>query len=140
MAQRYGTAPRPAELEPGRPLVDRTGAVVIGDKGSIMCGGHGCRAVEIIPAAKMETYTLPPKTIPRAKEHHQDWLDAIRAGRKAGSDFSYGEPLTVIALLGAIAIRFPGTKLNWDSDTTQFPNCSEANRFVSPAYREGWSL
>lgn len=132
--------PRPAELEPGRPLVDRTGAVVIGDKASIMYGGHGCRSVEIIPASKMDAYKRPPKTVARAKEHHQDWLDSIRAGRKAGSDFSYGGPLTEVALLGSVAIRFPGIKLEWDSIKMQFSNCSEASRLLNPPYREGWTL
>lgn len=132
--------PRPADLEPDENLVDRTGAVVIGDRGSIMYGGHGCRAVQLIPESRMQAYKLPPKTIPRAKEHHQDWLDAIRSGRKAGSDFSYGGPLTEIAVLGAIAIRFPGTKLHWNRDEMRFTNCSEANLLVNPPYREGWSL
>jgi hypothetical protein len=59
----------------------------------------------------MRAYKLPPKTIPRAKEHHQDWLEAIRNGRKAGSDFSCGGPLTEIAMLGVIAIRLPGAML-----------------------------
>lgn len=132
--------PRPADLDPGENLVDRTGAVVMGDQGSIMYGGHGCRAVQLIPESKMQAYKHPPKTIPRAKEHHQDWLDAIRGGRKAGSDFSYGGPLTEIAVLGAIAIRFPGVRLEWDSQNMRFNNCPEANLLVTPTFREGWSL
>lgn len=132
--------PRPAELEPGQQLVDRTGAVVLGDKGGIMYGGHGCRAVQLIPEAKNDAYKRPPKTIPRAKEHHQDWLEAIRTGRKAGSDFSYGGPLSEIAMLGVIALKLPGTKLEWDTEKMQFTNCSEANQHVNPPYREGWTL
>ena len=64
--------------------------MVLGDKGTIMYGSHGAGGVRIIPEAKMQAYKLPPKSIPRAKEHHQDWLEAIRKGGKAGSDFSYG--------------------------------------------------
>ena len=81
--------PRPADLEPGRHPVD-IGATVLGDKGTIMYGSHGAGGVRIIPEAKMRTYKLPPKSLPRVKEHHQDWLNAIRTGGKAGSDFSYG--------------------------------------------------
>jgi hypothetical protein len=88
----------------------------------------------------MKAYKLPPKKIPRAKEHHQDWLEAIRSGRKAGSDFSYGGPLTEIALLGVIAVKMAGTKLEWDAEKVQFTNCPQANRFVDPPYREGWKL
>jgi selenophosphate synthetase-related protein len=105
-----------------------------------MYGSHGARGVRIIPEAKMKAYKLPPKTIPRAKEHHQDWLEAIRKGTKAGSDFSYGGPLTELAMLGVIAIKLAGAKLQWDAEKMCFPNCSEANPLVNPPYRSGWTL
>jgi hypothetical protein len=88
----------------------------------------------------MKAYTRPGKTIPRVKEHHQDWLRAIREGGKAGSDFSYGGPLTELAMLGVIALKMPGTKLRWDAANTRFTNSDEANRHVDPPYREGWTL
>jgi predicted dehydrogenase len=131
--------PRPAELEESRKHYE-TGAVVIGDKGVITYGSHGAGGVRIIPEAKMKEYTLPEKSIPRVKEHHWDWLQAIRNGTKAGSDFSYGGPLSEIAMLGVIAIKLAGTKLEWDTDQMQFRNCAEANEFVNPAYRPGWTL
>jgi len=131
--------PRPPELESDEKNVD-TGAVVVGDKGTIVYGSHGARPVRLIPQAKMDAYKKPAKTIPRVKGHQWDWLDAIRTGRKAGSDFSYGGPLTEIALLGVIAIKLPGTKLEWDPRNARFKNCNEANEFVNPAYRAGWKL
>jgi hypothetical protein len=88
----------------------------------------------------MTAYQKPDKKIPRVKEHHWDWLQAIRTGKKAGSDFSYGGPLTEIALLGVIALKLPGTKLEWDAQGMRFTNCTEANQFIHPAYRAGWKL
>ena len=41
----------------------RTGAVVMGDKGSIVYGSHGAGGVRLIPHARMEAYQKPPKTI-----------------------------------------------------------------------------
>jgi len=132
--------PRAKELEPGRKPVE-TGAYVYGDKGVIMYGSHGAGGVRIIPETAMKAYTQPDKTIPRVKEHHDDWLRAIREGRKAGSDFtSYGGPLTEIAMLGVIALKLPGTKLEWDSGNTRFTNCDEANQYINPPYRQGWTL
>ncbi len=131
--------PRPADLEPNRKPVE-TGAVVLGDKGTIMYGSHGAGGVRIIPEAKMKEYKRPEPKIPRVREHHHDWLEAIRHGRKAGSDFSYGAPLTEIAMLGVIAIKFPGVKLQWDAAAMRFTNCPEANPFVNPPYRSGWTL
>lgn len=130
--------PRPKDLEPGRNHYD-TGAVVLGDKGTIMYGSHGCGGVRMIPEAKMKAYKLPEKKIPRVSEHHQEWLQAIREGRKADSDFSYGAALTEIAMLGVIAIKLPGQKLQWDAEKMQFDS-NDANALVKPAYRDGWAL
>jgi predicted dehydrogenase len=131
--------PQPPELESDDKAV-RTGAVVLGDKGTIVYGSHGAGGVRLIPQAKMDAYKRPAKTIPRAKEHHQDWLQAIRNGTKAGSDFSYGGPLTEIAMLGVIAIKMAGTKLEWDAPRMRFTNSEEANQYVKPPYRSGWTL
>lgn len=132
--------PRPKELEAGRRAVE-TGAVVTGDKGAIMYGSHGAGGAKIIPEAKMEAYELPHRSIPRVRGHHQDWLDAIRNGTKAGSDFAaYGGPLTELAMLGVIAIKLAGTRLEWDADRMHFTNSLEANTLVNPPYRTGWTL
>jgi predicted dehydrogenase len=131
--------PRAQELEPDRKPVD-TGAFVYGDKGVIMYGSHGASGVRIIPETAMKAYKRPDPTIPRAKEHHQDWLDAIRTGRKAGSDFSYGGPLAELAMVGIIAMKMKGRKLEWDAQAMKFTNCPEANPYVNPPYRKGWTL
>lgn len=131
--------PRPSQLEPGR-NPPGTGEIVIGDQGAIMHGSHGAGGVRIIPEAKMRAYKKPEPTIPRAAEHHQDWLQAIRQGRQAGSNFDYGGPLTEIGLLGLIAIRFPGTTLQWDAENMRFSNCDEASACITPQFRPGWTL
>jgi predicted dehydrogenase len=132
--------PRPAQLEPDRKPT-ATGAYVFGDKGVIGYGSHGAGGVRLIPETAMRAYKLPAQSIPRVKEHHDDWLQAIRKGAKAGSDFAeYGGPLTEIAMVGVIALKMPGVKLQWDSAKMQFTNCPDANRYVKPTYREGWTL
>ena len=132
--------PRPGELEEDRRVTD-TGAVVLGDRGAIMYGSHGADGLRIIPETKMKEYRLPGKTLPRAREHHHYWIQAIRSGTRAGADFSYGGPLTEIALLGIIAVKKLGTKLEWDGQKMQFTNCPEANAFVDPPpFRSGWTL
>jgi hypothetical protein len=132
--------PRPKDLEEDRKPVD-TGAVVLGDKGTITYGSHGAGGVRIIPETAMKAYKLPEKTIPRARGHHQDWIRAIREGTKAGSDMpTYGGPLTEIAMLGVIAIKMSPRKLMWDTVNMKFTNCPEANAFLNPPYRAGWTL
>jgi hypothetical protein len=83
----------------------------------------------------------PPKTIKRGGEHHQDFNTAIREGRTAGCDFTtFGGPLCEVALLSIIAMRFPGQKLLWDGPNAKFTNNDEANQFIDPPYRKGWTL
>jgi predicted dehydrogenase len=132
--------PRPAELEPDRKPT-ATGAYVFGDKGVIGYGSHGAGGVRLIPETAMRAYKLPAQSIPRVRGHHADWLDAIRKGAKAGSDFAeYGGPLTEVAMVGVIALKMPGVKLQWDSAKMQFTNCPDANQYVKPTFREGWTL
>ncbi len=131
--------PRPAEMEPDEKDIE-IGAVVIGDKGTIVYGSHGATQVRLIPEKRNLEYKRPEKKIARVKGHHADFVEAIRAGRPAGSDFSYGGPLTELASLGIIAIRFPGQKLEWDAEKMKFTNFSAANQHLQTTYRQGWTL
>jgi len=131
--------PRPSDLEPDR-KPPTTGAVVYGDKGTITYGSHGAGGVRIIPEAKMKAYKQPSQTLPRVKGHHQDWLEAIKNKKQAGSNFDYGGPLTEIAQLGIIATKMLGQKLEWDGENMRFTNCDEANQFIASPYRQGWTL
>ena len=120
-----------------------TGAVLFGDKGMIIHGSHGAGGCYLTPEKLMDEYSgknAPPQKIQRVKGHQWDWLEAIRTGRQAGSNFDYGGPLTQVALLGAIAIRFPSQTLKWDNKTMRFTNHNDANAFVDPPYRAGWKL
>lgn len=134
--------PQPEELTRDNRKVVGIGAVVIGDKGKIMHGSHGAGGVRMIPEERMQGYKVPAQTIPRVpKGHHQnDWLNAIRENRPAGSSFEYGGALSEIGLLGMIAVRRPGTRLEWDGEAMQIKNDAAANALLTPLYREGWTL
>ncbi len=131
--------PRPAEMEP-EDKVPPIGAIIMGDKGTIVHGSHGAGSVRLIPAAKMDAFEKPAKTLPRVKNHHQDWLQAIRTGKQAGANFDYGGPLTELAQLGIIATKLLGQKLEWDAAAMRFTNSQEANQYLNPPYRQGWKL
>jgi predicted dehydrogenase len=126
---------------PDRRLVE-TGALVHGDKGVIMYGSHGAGDVRILPQSAMRAYKRPEKKIPRAprNDHYRDFIMAVREGHKAGSDFSYGGPLTELALLGNIAQLFPGQELKWDAPAMRFPNHPDATKLLTPTFRDGWRL
>lgn len=88
----------------------------------------------------MKAYETPEPTIPRVKGHHEDWLNAIKTGGQAGSNFDYGGPLTELARLGIIAMQRLGEKLEWDGVNMRFANSPEANELVNPPSRKGWEL
>lgn len=123
--------------------VPGTGAILFGDKGMILHGSHGAGGCHLLPEALMDQYSgknAPQEKLPRVKSHAWDWIEAIRTGRQAGSNFGYGGPLTQAALLGAIAVRFPGQTLHWNNKAAKFTNHKEANAYVNPPYRKGWKL
>ena len=134
--------PRPAGFS-ADDKVPGIGAILFGDKGMIVHGSHGAGACYLIPEKLMDEYSgknAPPQKITRVKGHAWDWIEAIRTGRQAGSNFDYGGPLTQAALLAVIAIRFPGETLQWDDKAMRFTNHPAANAYLNPPYRSGWEL
>lgn len=133
---------RPAELEPGRAMGNRDGGVLlVGDKGTIMCGCYGANP-RLIPETKMRDYQQPEKTIPRSPGIMEEWIDAIKNGKKSTTDFSYSAPMTETMLLGNIAILMKehNTVLEYNAEKMEFVNLSEANTLLQYEYRKGWEL
>jgi predicted dehydrogenase len=136
------TIPRP-EGFPADEKVPGTGAILFGTKGMIIHGSHGAANCHLLPESLMDQYSgknAPAEKIQRVKGHAWDWIEAIRTGRQAGSNFEYGGPLTQVALLGLIAIRFPGQTLQWDNKAMRFTNNKAANVHLHSSYRSGWKL
>jgi len=130
---------RPEELEPSRRLPE-SGTIFVGEKGKLVCETYS-ESPRLIPESKMTAYKRPKKTIPRVTtSHEQAWIDAIKGKIKPVDDFDYAGPFTETVLLGNVAARFPGQKLQWDGANMKVTNLPEANEFVQHHYREGWSL
>jgi hypothetical protein len=43
-------------------------------------------------------------------------------------------------LLGMLAVRAPGRRLEWDSPAQKVKNAPELNHYTHVEYRKGWSL
>ena len=132
--------PRPPMLEEGRTM-PVSGAVIYGEKDTIMHSSHGAAGARIIPETRMQEFTRPEETIPRVKgRHEEDWVRACKDGQPASSNFAdYGGQLTEMVLLGVAAQRVPNEKLLWDSSKLKFNNAA-ANEHIHSPYRKGWSL
>jgi predicted dehydrogenase len=128
---------RPEELEAGRRMPE-SGTIFVGDKGKIISDEYS-GAPRIIPESKMKAYKVPPKTLPRSPGHHNEWVEACKGGKPAGSNFEFASLLTQVVLLGNVALR-AGKKLSWDGANMKVTNDSEANNYLHRSYREGWTL
>ena len=130
--------PRPDELEDDR-QIGSNGALFIGDKGKML-------GERLIPESRMKEYGKPPQLLPRSPGHHQEWIDACKGGKPAGSNFDHAGPLAEVVLLGNVALRpelkekMNRTKLLWDGPNLKITNIPEANQFLQREYRNGWSL
>jgi hypothetical protein len=113
------------------------GALVHGDKGTIMFGAHGATGVRIIPETKMQAYDRPPATLARSKGHHAEWIDACKGRGTTGSNFDYAGPLTETVLLGNIAIR-TGDVLHFDPQQMAFKGNTDADQWLRRENRTGW--
>jgi predicted dehydrogenase len=136
------TIPKPKDF-PEDANVPGTGAIIFGDQGMIVHGSHGGGNCHILPESLMEQHSgrnAPAEKIARVRGHAWDWAEAIRTGRAAGSDFSYGGPLTQVGLLGLVALRFPGQTLKWDDAAMKFTNHEAASAHLRVDYRSGWTL
>ncbi|MDQ1257416.1 MAG: Gfo/Idh/MocA family oxidoreductase [Candidatus Hydrogenedentes bacterium] len=125
-----------------RQRFDSNGALLVGEKGTIMHGSHGAGGLRLLPKALANEYKEPTKTLPRVKDgaHEQDWIRACKDGQPASSSFEYGGPLTEMVLLGVLAMRVRDRKLTWDGAAMEFTGDIPATRLVNPPYREGWTL
>lgn len=130
---------RPEELEPERKMPSG-GTMFVGEKGKLMCDSYS-GSPRLIPETAMQAYKRPEKRIPRiTTSHQQAWVDAIKGKIPPPDDFDYAGPFTETILLGNVAARFPGEKLEWDGPGMRVTNLPEANEFVQHHYRSGWSL
>ncbi len=129
--------PTPHEL-PDSVSLPRRGVLFVGSEGVMLCGGAGGQAV-IYPEEHAKAVQSPEQTLKRSAGHHRDWVDAIKGGPPASSEFSYGAKLTEITLLGLVAMR-TGKIIQWDADKMSASDCPEADQIVQGEYRDGWRL
>lgn len=135
----------PKELFQGEPLLEKDGgSLIIGSKGTLFTrtwhGGENEKDIfALLPRKQFEGFTPPAPTLPRTKNHHQEWVDACRGQGKTESHFGYAAALTESLLLGNVALR-TGKKIVWDSAKMRAVNCPEADAFIHPKFRKGWRV
>ena len=111
------------------------GSLFVGQEGTMLLP-HVSEAV-LYPQEKFKDYKRPEVD---GQNHYHQWVDACLGEGKTSASFSYGGPLTEALLLGVVANRFPGQKLNWDAAALQVTNLSDANALLRSTYRNGFQV
>ena len=131
--------PTPAEMPGSSQRLPDNGVLYVGSKGKMYHGSHGGMP-QLLPAALHEQAKGVAKTIERSPGHYEEWVLACKGGKKPVANFDYSGPLTETVLLGVLAMRAPGTRLEWDSKNLKVKNAPEVNQYVHTEYRNGWTL
>lgn len=130
--------PTPTEMPDGKRLHDN-GVLYVGSKGKLHHSSHGGMP-ELLPAALNDEAKNVPKTMPRSPGHYEEWILACKGQGKTMSSFEYSGPLTETVLLGVLALRAPGVRIEWDSENLKIKNVPDLNQHVHIDYRPGWTL
>jgi hypothetical protein len=117
----------------------RRGSVFIGEKGLILNDG-GDRKPNIFPENLRNSYKAPTPSLARSNGHYKDWIEAIKGGPAASSNFDYGADLTEISLLGVLSLRLGGQKICWDAKKMEAKGLPEAEAFIREPVRKGWEM
>jgi hypothetical protein len=138
---------RPGELDNRIQLPD-SGLLFVGEKGKLIAGYSGgnpfgrTRGIAgglLLPEKKFRDFQQPARTLYRCSEHYREWTQACKTGGRTVCPIEFGCEMTEMALLGALALRTRRV-LAWDAKAMRVTNHADANKFVDPPYRDGWTL
>lgn len=134
-----GLQPPHPESMPDSMKLPRRGILLVGEKGIIQCDGAG-GAPRVFPDTLRASMTKLEPTIPRSKGHYRDWVDAIKGGPEASSNFGVAANLTEITLIGVLSLRLGGEKIHWDAENLRAIGVDKADSLIREPVRKGWEV
>jgi predicted dehydrogenase len=133
-----GLQPAHPDIVPRDKPLPRRGSMYVGDKGIMV---YVVRDEPLLyPSTLREKLDKHQPTLAPTNGHHRDWVDAIKGGPKASSNFEYAVRLTEITLLGVLSLRLGGQKIYWDAENMKAMGNSDADQFIKEPVRSGWEM
>ena len=71
--------------------------------------------------------------------HKEDWLQAIKLGKRPCMDIEIRHRVAILNNLGNLSYIL-GRRLAWDGDKEQFVDDEDANRYLSRLHRHPYRL
>ena len=98
--------------------------------------------LRLMPEKQFEGFQDPKPTLPRVGgAHHREWINAIRGGPAPMSNFvDYAAQFAEVVVLGNVAIRCGGQRVNYDAEKMRATDLPMADAFLRREYRRGWPL
>lgn len=119
---------------PSQVGLPKSGSMFIGESGTLVLPHVGAQQVFM---ENKDVDVAAPHV--EGTNHYHGWVDGCLSGVQPSDGFEYGGMLTEAVLLGNIAVRYRGEKLQWDAEKMRITNHDPANKWISRDYRDGWS-
>jgi hypothetical protein len=110
-------------------------ALFIGEDGALLLP-HGS-GPQLLPRAKLAAVEHPAV---KGENHYHSFVNSILDNTPCESPFDISGPMSEAVLLGSVAVRTPGVKLEWDAQALKITNSNEADARLRRSYREGWKI
>jgi predicted dehydrogenase len=123
-----------------------SGCILVGSKGLLFSPNDYGEQWQLVGDGLDDAAKAVAKTLPRNGRGDagmkEEWVKAIKENKPeiAYSNFGFAGMLTETILLGNIASRFTGERLDWDPKSLKFTNHPKASEFVRVEYRKDFKV
>ena len=127
----------PAEfrkLYPGANFPEEA-ALFIGEEGALLLPHTS--GPQLLPREKFAAVARPQV---KGENHYHSFLNSILDNTPCESSFDISGAMSEAVILGTVAIRTPGVKLDWDAPALKITNSSAADALLRRSYRDGWKI
>ncbi|HEX2970769.1 MAG TPA: Gfo/Idh/MocA family oxidoreductase, partial [Tepidisphaeraceae bacterium] len=116
---------------------NKAGVLFLGSEGWVYVDRG---ALDAHPRSLLQSAIKPREIhLYRSIHHKQDFLDCVRSRRQPIAPVEVAHRSCSVCILGHIAMKL-GRKLHWDPDHERFTNDDQANRLLSRAQRQPWTV